>query len=524
MNKVRIVSAITSAAGITLYTDEGRELNLPATGWRTKAIMDEITRPLARHRIAEIDLDDYSAEARVEQKSGGVIKFLRKKVRDFATFFKLTPQPESEPEPPKPAEFSHSVVDAGQLAQMADLSLESDVDTSAPTVDPNLETVVAVVNGVEIPGMEKLERHIEHAAFNNTKGLERFLERVAKTTSKREHTVQELLNFMQRGDLPIADDGSIVAYKVLRKTSDVGVFVDCHTQKVRQRVGSRVSMDEKLVDKSRRTECSTGLHVARRAYLRNFGADIATLIKVAPEDVVAVPHREPDKMRVAAYQIVALLPQDAYALLKANKPMTSNVEAAKLLANVIAGDHLTVLEEVVIGGAYGADVNTTLVQSVEPEVVAEVEKPEPPVDNGVAKALDDNDRDNAIVTVKAVRQAAEEEAQKRVDARERDNARRREKRAAAKASREPEKSQPAPQPEETASERRNRVKREKRAAAKAQAPAPAKVPELKKPANDNRDQQILDMLTAGRSQRSIAKELKISDKTIRKLIASKPFG
>ena len=303
MNKVKIVSAITSDAGVTLYTSQGKEINLPATGWRTKSIMADITRPLAKHRSVEIDLDDYSIEKKVEVKTGGLIRFVKRKLRDFVGHFNLGSYG-AEPDDTTAEEDTAAYLDK----------------PTGPAVDPDKETTVAIVNGVEIPGMEKLEKQIEYAAFNNAKGLQAFLDRVSKVIEKRGHSVQELLNFIQAADLPIADDGTIIGYKILCFSNDSkDVFVDPHTRKVHQRVGSRVSMDEKLVDPSRRTQCSTGLHVARRGYIGGFRYDLITLIKVAPEDVIAVPYKEPDKMRAAAYHIVARVPQEGYNLLLQNK-------------------------------------------------------------------------------------------------------------------------------------------------------------------------------------------------------------
>lgn len=377
MNKVRIVSAITSKDGVTLYTSEGKEINLPASGWRTKSIMDDIVRPLAKHKTVEIDLDNYSLERKIEKQSGGFIRFIKRKFKDFASHFNL-----------------------GNNNQ------ETDRHYVAPTVNPEAETTVAVVNGVEIPGVEKLEKQLEYAAFQNSKGLEKFLERLSKVIDKRKHSVQELLNFMERGDLPIADDGSIVAYKILKyRDKATDLFHDCHSKNVPQRVGSRVSMAEKMVDDSRRVECSTGLHVARRGYIRGFGGDLVTLIKVAPEDVIAVPYNEPDKMRAAAYHIVAKLPQEAYSLLIGNTPMTSHAPSAQILANVIAGDHIGVIEEVAIGGPKGTDLTITpkveIVGDSLPKV-AEIKKDAKPV-----AALDDKKPEESV-SVKEVKQVVAE--------------------------------------------------------------------------------------------------------------------
>lgn len=412
MNKVKIVSAITSAAGVTLYTADGKEINLPAAGYRTMSIMDEIAKPLAKHRTVEIDLDAYSLEAKVEAKTGGLIRFVKKKFRDFVGHFNLGSY--------------------GEAQRTADG--ETYEQPAGPAVDPDQETLVAIVDGKEIPGMEKLEKQIEYAAFKDAKGLQRFLERLSKVIDKRGHSVQELLNFIERADLPIADDGTIVGYKILCFSADSrDVFVDPHTRKVHQRVGSRVSMVESLVDPSRRVQCSSGLHVARRGYIGGFRYDLITLIKVAPEDVIAVPYNDPDKMRAAAYHIVARVPQEGYDLLLRNKPMTTHEPSAKILANVIAGDHIEVIEDVVIGGARGTNVVTTPRRGITADKLASVAEEK----TNVAKveALDES-QDKNVVSIKRIKQVVEEAvAEKKVE---------KEQRAAAKAAKADVKKAPAP--------------------------------------------------------------------------------
>jgi hypothetical protein len=101
-----------------------------------------------------------------------------------------------------------------------------------------------------------------------------------------------------------------------------------------------------MVDRNRRNECSNGLHIARRGYLGNFPGDVCVLIKLAPEDVVTVPHNDPNKVRVCGYHILSVLPPESFAKLKHNTPMTDNPEAARQLENALTGKHVGKLEEV----------------------------------------------------------------------------------------------------------------------------------------------------------------------------------
>jgi len=219
-------------------------------------------------------------------------------------------------------------------------------------------TIVAVVGGKVVGDIEKLKPQIARAVqTNSAKGLQSFMTRVAAVADKRRHSVEDLLKFLERGDLPIAEDGSIIIYKVLRfKDQTKGTYVDCHSGKVTQRVGSYVTMNEAMVDPNRRNECSYGLHVARRAYVGGFSGDVCVLAKVHPEDVIAVPDHDANKMRVCGYHILFELSDEAFQKLKYNKPFTDNGEAQLLLGRALAGDHDQPIEVVKITGQKGEGV------------------------------------------------------------------------------------------------------------------------------------------------------------------------
>lgn len=299
-----VVGMMAVKTGVTLYMEDGSLVDLKSGDWQTKRIIEQVTPALSRGETAQIDLGGFGPEKMIEEKTGGVLSFIRRKI--FG----------------KP------------------------------------DAVVAVVNGIEIKGVQKLAAHIENAVFTgNTKGIENLMLRMSLMTEKRGHAVQDLLSFLNKSDLPIADNGSILAYKALSTTATEGVFVDVHTQKVRQRMGSKVQMPSALVDDNRRKECSTGLHIARRDYLGNFRSDVIVLVSINPEDVIAVPHGDPSKIRVSAYHIIGLLNSEAEQCLRRNKSMTEADPASALtLASAIKGDHVEILERVTINGPRGSDV------------------------------------------------------------------------------------------------------------------------------------------------------------------------
>lgn len=378
MSKVKILSAIASNSGVTLFLDNGEEMNLKKDTKRTKEILDQTVEALKRGEHMEIDLATFSIEKTIEEKTNGVVRFVRGRFSQLKALLGGTP---SEPEPKTTTVVLGSVKPTPAPTPVMELT-KPPVSNKGTAVAYEPEELHAVVNNKVIPGVEALTPYMD--AINHGEdaaGFQKFMERIASVIDSRSHTIKELLNFMSKGDLPIADDGSIVAYKVLQSAPDG--FVDCYSKKVKQKLGSFVQMDEKLVDPNRRNECSTGLHIARRGYLSGFSGDIITLVKVAPEDVIAVPPGEPNKMRAKGYHIVAVLPADVHPTLRSNKPMTGHEKASKLLADVIKGNHTPILEIVNIGSAYGGNVTVTQVEGAKKMARADVGT------SGVAKALDD---------------------------------------------------------------------------------------------------------------------------------------
>ena len=191
---------------------------------------------------------------------------------------------------------------------------------------------------------------------------------------------------MRKGDLPIADDGCIVAYKRLKRKNGP-ILVDSHTGRVTQRVGSRVFMKPEMVDPNRRNECSNGLHIGRRDYMGNFSGDVIIICKIHPEDVIAVPQDySGSKMRCAGYDIVAELSVTAYQSVIKGQKMTDggDNEASIMLTKILRGDHPKVDQLVEITGQKGQGLEITQVgrSKLKPEPVEEV--PVQPT-----KALDD---------------------------------------------------------------------------------------------------------------------------------------
>ena len=256
---------------------------------------------------------------------------------------------------------------AAASEKLAALGAISTDDANFHTDVKEDEVVVAVTNNGVIPGVENLHRHLRQSAkLKDYKGFTKFLERLAPVIKDRLHSVEDLMKFMETAELPIADDGSILFLKRLKyKGTEDGkrVFVDCHSGNIRQWVGCKVQVRENLVDPDRRRDCSNGLHVASMSYIRNFGGDVTILGKVAPEDVFAVPEYNTNKMRVAAYHIIAELPEEERCNVNNGIYLSKTEVGKKLLNDAIVGNHSSPTTLVMVGGHCGTNLKYTNLSS-----------------------------------------------------------------------------------------------------------------------------------------------------------------
>ena len=437
-NTIRVVAAVLDKTQLTMYAEDGTPYILYQGDKRIQGIIDDLVpRLTAGERIVEVDLSeptdntymDYSAQ------SGQMVQFFKIARNFLEQFFKsMEPKPSQVlPEEPvtvgtvptpvpvaAPAGFEFfeqtdvTTEKAAREKLLAQLdgpnavkvynAVQEIMANSIPASHPDFHdrdvgekddhTIVAVVGESVIPNVQALKPQMKRAnELQSSKGLDAFFARISSVIGERRHSIEDLMKFMERGGLPVADDGSIVIYKVLRRYYENGdrsirhtKYVDCHTGRVQQQVGSRVCMDPSLVDHDRTQECSNGLHVARRQYVGGFSGDVCVLAKVAPEDVIAVPVYDANKMRVCGYDILFELPAAAYRKLCSNQPFTDDEEGQKLLIRALRGDHPASIEEVRIHGHRGTEVVITPYQDDSvitaeklqefntPEIQAEVEE------------------------------------------------------------------------------------------------------------------------------------------------------
>lgn len=395
MSTVRIVYVVIDTKQLTLYKEDGSKIYVPQGDSRVRTIIDQALPLVNQGKVAEIDLSVPGSYEEFEKQGSGLVRFFKVAKKKLASLF-------SEPvEPIIPGSFGKQPVlsKADQISEILAHAVPAKNNITPEEAQEN--TVIAVVNDNIVCGVEQVHAHIEHAAkLGSTKGMEKFLERIAAVSKPRHHSVDDLLRFMERGDLPVADDGSIIAYKALEGIGG-GIYVDLHTRKVKQRVGTEVRVDESLVDRNRSNECSNGLHIARRGYLNTFIGSHCFLVKVAPEDVVTVPHKDPNKVRVCAYHIIEKLTDEAYRTVLGNKPMTDCAESRTMLARAISGDHVGILERVHITKPLGEGLIVTMVNE---DAVAPV-TPIAEVKNAVA--LDDPElKSSTVVSPKTIAEEA----------------------------------------------------------------------------------------------------------------------
>lgn len=404
-NTIRIIAAVVDTRELTMYKEDGESIVIPQGDPRIRELVAKLVPAIEADNYCDLELRDLESlphYGAVQEQTNGFIQFFRVLKSSLKGLLEQLEQlnvgDQAEPEAPIPVadlrignfpvdEDKKSKEDEDEAENVVALATTTQAQAAVneimshavPATSPRFhepmtkdETVVAVMpeSGTLVSGVEKLDIQIQAVAakLGSIVGVQRFFERVASV--KRNHSVSDLLTFMQKGELPIADDGTVLVYKRLESTSTPGVFVDCHSKRVTQRVGSHVFMDEKLVDANRRTECSNGLHVARRDYLRSFSGDVTVLAKLAPEDVIAVPHADARKLRAKGYHIIAQLSAEDARRVNSDQPMQDTV----LLGNAVAGNHIGVIETVEITQDFGGGLIITPVNEKPAEVVLDKSK------------------------------------------------------------------------------------------------------------------------------------------------------
>lgn len=170
---------------------------------------------------------------------------------------------------------------------------------------------VVTLDGVEIIGalQTKLYRLIKEG--HNVSHFVAFVRNLRQNPSRS--AVSELYDFLAYSELPITENGTLLAYKGVNND-----YWSCTAGKTKLKkgkvnsygfifngIGEVIECERVEVDDDRRNQCSNGLHVGSHDYATGFG-NRTILVEVNPKDVVSVPlDCECQKMRVCAYKVIA---------------------------------------------------------------------------------------------------------------------------------------------------------------------------------------------------------------------------
>lgn len=128
-----------------------------------------------------------------------------------------------------------------------------------------------------------------------------FIENLLSNPS--EYARAELMQWIEKAQMPITPDGSFLAYKRVRED-----YKDVHSGTMDNSVGQVVQMPRLAVDDDRNRTCSAGLHFCSKDYLSHFPGERIVVVKINPADVVSIPvDYDFTKGRAWRYEVVAEL-------------------------------------------------------------------------------------------------------------------------------------------------------------------------------------------------------------------------
>lgn len=112
----------------------------------------------------------------------------------------------------------------------------------------------------------------------------------------------ELLDFLEKNEMPITEDGCFIAYKYVTKD-----LKDVRTGTFDNSPGAEPRMNREDVDDNPAVTCSHGLHVAAFQYASEHGHTVVA-VKVNPVDVVSIPYDyNGQKMRGCGYKVLEVI-------------------------------------------------------------------------------------------------------------------------------------------------------------------------------------------------------------------------
>lgn len=202
---------------------------------------------------------------------------------------------------------------AYQLASIKEVIVEAVEGSDFSVKDGVVYFGDFILNGVI---SSKLVKVILEGGKNLTP-IKKYVERILKNPSRQ--SAQELYDFLGYRELPITEDGMVLAWKgvgnddysiqgnpstkVLQGTVD-------RSGRILNRVGDTIEVARICVDDDRRKHCSHGLHVGSLDYARGWGSKLK-LVMFDPADAVSVPTDcNFQKLRVCKYKVIADVSKD----------------------------------------------------------------------------------------------------------------------------------------------------------------------------------------------------------------------
>lgn len=206
--------------------------------------------------------------------------------------------------------------DAEGLPELFDVSL-----TAAAHFDKLSERVTVSHGRVYFDGDEvvsSLTQQIARFVSENVEDwrpLVAFFEKVQ--SNPNEHSREQLYDWLDAHQFTITESGDVVGYKGVqsidgeyRSISTGRAIVDGQevSGTIPNAIGSTIEMPRSAVAHDPSQSCSTGLHVATRAYAQSWSRNGVTLeVHVNPRDVVSVPtDAGGEKVRVCRYTVAAI--------------------------------------------------------------------------------------------------------------------------------------------------------------------------------------------------------------------------
>src|SRR6056297_966177 len=307
-NTKNVVSMLASEKNIMLITVEGDVLDMKIDGpYDTTAIAEFLTPKLDGKSVVQIDLTQYLA-------------------------------------------ISKAIVPEGFEDSGIIVTQEINGQQVQGIFYPQKVSVAVQHEGREvvIPNVEHLEKHAKRAAADQSPAVRNFLRRLAPVVESRLHSAEDLMQFIQKSELPFTNDGLIIGYKKVNRKSN-GMFVDVHSGKIEQQVGSHVWMDVNAVDPDRNRSCSHGLHVANLGYLQGFGGSHTLIVLVDPANFIAVPHNETNKCRVCAYDVIGVMTASGHQMVSSGSFVQNEQSFKQIIADAVMGRSIKPYEAIQVG-------------------------------------------------------------------------------------------------------------------------------------------------------------------------------